>query len=638
MSQTRSTSTWGVVIGGWLLAYLALPLWVRSDDPGRNALLLGGLLACFVVALLVLKLLRLPAWPQCPSLPRLVPRAWPLIVLPWLAIQIVVQRGHPLEMGYGDEELHAGVPAGLYDLLTWRTGHDLALWWHIAAWLAVAAVVAVVYLVRRRGLRLPRLFWYVAGPVGLAAYFALYQWLYAHVPQANLDLFRYPPLDPAARLASLLLFGVSETALRLPGLLFALIAAWYTYRFVALEHDESAGVFAATVLLYTPIFMHWSLQVYLVSGQAALVAATVYCFARHLKDGSRTHAASAFLLAGLLVLYERMAAIIAPLMLVALLLWVWRGRGQGRLLARDYLKLFALSLLTMLPWLAITKVLDVRPFLLCPRNWLDLSLVMAYPLRLLSDLTPPLALLALLGLVVALSRYRSWTGIFLAVWGLALYVIYTSDAPEWIPTSRFLAVLAPAWAYFAAVAMVWIKEGFQYRHYWRVATLVAGIWLAFAWFVPQRLLPGAGNDITRWRTIGQPIDPAIRQLARTPVFRSQPLLDMTYCSTSPFYFAKYRMRPPRVEHYSWYTHRGDYPKTEADLLALCRERRCKTMIYALPACLEPYEGAVTFMDLLVRVGNGMNPKSPFQPLITLRGPHGSYHVVTVRAGEVSGAH
>ena len=622
------------LVGVWAAGYFILPLWLTPRDPASRLPALIAAVGALVVAALVCRfLLKIQPSAALTTVkdPDIGADKTPLVFLAaiaalWLGLQFWAMHGRPLDMGWGDEEFHAGVPAALVDLVAWRGDSDYLPAVRLAVWVLLIGIVVLCSVLRRRGrsLTLPDNPLQLCAVILVAAVVYALAWsrIFSGLGEANIALFRYPPLDPALRFLSLLLFGISETAVRLPGLALSLLAAWYLYRLGGLiSGSPSMGVAAACLLLFHPGFFHWTHQVYLVSGQAAIFCAMIFYLVRHLKFGHLYDAAIAFILAGTAVLYERSA-------LPALGI-LWLGLGVYRLSSRHtwplpfsaYLRLSAVAVITMLPWLVITHIVGVRPLILSPANWLQPDLVWAYPLRAAVDGTWPVAVLAAVGVGFALWR-RQVAGVMWAAWGVLLWVVYTSDVPEWIPTSRFLIPLAGGMAFLAAFALLELTRHSRQRGLLAPAAGILAAWqlVVYLFFPPP--------DVVFWREVNIPVKAGAAVLADR--YAEQPpvrLLDMTFCSTLPFYLSRERLRLPTVQ-VSWYSGFDRETFDDQSLLALAQARHCDLVVYSLPACREPYPGTAHAETVLRRVGEGES--SLFEVIFRAEEPRGAYYITKPR--------
>jgi len=88
----------------------------------------------------------------------------------------------------------------------------------------------------------------------------------------------HPPLYYLFISAWSTLFGTSEIALRMPSILFSLIAGWYVYKMGRTLKNHSFGMWAAAFFLFNPLIIYYSQEARMHMMAAMLLSGALYYF------------------------------------------------------------------------------------------------------------------------------------------------------------------------------------------------------------------------------------------------------------------------------------------------------------------------------------------------------------------------
>ena len=133
------------------------------------------------------------------------------------------------------------------------------------------------------------------------------------------------------------------------------------------------------------------------------------------------------------------------------------------------------------PWAFTSRT--IRPFALTVANWGDLGLIFAYPSRFPTAAGLAATAAAVVG-ILGLPRHPRVTVVIAALWLAALYVLFTSDTPQYIPTWRFLGLLSVPLAVLAAGGVRQVADSLPGRGTIAVAlvVLISAVWPLVAWY------------------------------------------------------------------------------------------------------------------------------------------------------------
>jgi uncharacterized membrane protein len=88
----------------------------------------------------------------------------------------------------------------------------------------------------------------------------------------------HPPLYYMAISAWTSLFGYSEVALRMPSILFSLIAGWFVYKIGKMLKNHTTGLWAAAFFLFNPLVIYYSQEARMHMMAAMLLTIVLYYF------------------------------------------------------------------------------------------------------------------------------------------------------------------------------------------------------------------------------------------------------------------------------------------------------------------------------------------------------------------------
>ena len=298
----------------------------------------------------------------------------------------------------------------------------------------------------------------------------------------------YPPLFYLVEGVVMLLAGTSMVVPKILILGFLALACGYLYRLVRTTHDKTTAVVATLMLAFSPLVFELSRQVMLEIPTLSLVLVAIYHTQRYLDGRGRRDLAfmTAAIVAAALTRFS--GVLLVPFILILLV----ARRQLGVLARREVLVAGGLAILTVAPFYAITwktvgwvHVMQVAHGLDTPSTSMGLlERLVDYPRQLPSQMSWFAALPGMVGLAGALTapRLRS-SAPYLALAG-ATYVTF---APMAIHDSRFVVYWVPAFALFAADAVLRIAASVGRR---TVTTGVATICvLGTAWTATRQEPP-----------------------------------------------------------------------------------------------------------------------------------------------------
>lgn len=267
--------------------------------------------------------------------------------------------------------------------------------------------------------------------------------------------YRWPPFGTVLSTMSLSIFGVNEFGARFPSNLFYLGTGYYVYRILRGSSAENwkIGICGVVVCFCCPLFFSYGHLDYRDMGGAFFLTLGMYYLGRYLFEGSHQHLliVAFAIIAGFL--QRRPVAIMLFIAVIFILVYClankrwWADRKRIWMTLLLWLTLCASIGLAILPWLHITR--DVRPYNFLAANLLNFTYATAYMRILPQVLSWPITVLFCLGFLVSLIK-RSLIGLIACTYLAALYLLFTCDRVDCIPTYRFTILFIPFLAIVAA--------------------------------------------------------------------------------------------------------------------------------------------------------------------------------------------
>ena len=291
-----------------------------------------------------------------------------------------------------------------------------------------------------------------------------------------------PPLGRVVLVGFTFVFGATELAARLPHLLFLLGAVVYLYRLVALYRSTQVALFAAFAFALMPPVFHYTHTAYLEGGLLFFVAASMFYFLRHLRDGDRSDLLMAMLLTSAGFLYKRPALVaLAVIGVYVLLAMANQRRWELRHLVSEYARAVWLCLAGVIPWLILVGWFAGPGRFLRYRydvnigNLLSPDLATGYLQQLPHQLSWPIIALVSVSLVYAIIVRRDALLGYALVWFSVFYVFFSIDGDTDLVLAgfdRFALVFIPPIAILLGGLATGIS-GLQYSRWFLPGVAVA---------------------------------------------------------------------------------------------------------------------------------------------------------------------
>ncbi|UCC38791.1 MAG: glycosyltransferase family 39 protein [Candidatus Aminicenantes bacterium] len=391
----------------------------------------------------------------------------------------------------GDEGYHANNGLEILKMINIKVGHLLPIDFHWIFKLLVVFLIMIFIVVRRVRLKSR-----VAGIIknkylliaGLSIFFIVYFISVLRFPY-SIRMHRFPPISKLIHTFTYLLFSPSEFIVRLPQLIFTLLAAVFLFKTVSLYRERREALFAALTFLCLPLVISFANDGRLASGTMFFMILVSYFFMRHLKFHTHRDFILTVFSISLAFLYKR------PLLIMIAVIWIFlflRGhiKFDREFWSRFsyYLKFTWIGLVPIIPWLVITKFLPGREYHFSVKNWLNMDIVLIYLKGLPKTTGLFLALILVISLVYCMGWKRDWLFKYFLVLFFLVYILITSDAYMYrrqYMIFRFASYFSPSVAIFASAVIFACLEKIRKKS----AGVMATVFLFLLLFLCSSVIP-----------------------------------------------------------------------------------------------------------------------------------------------------
>lgn len=331
----------------------------------------------------------------------------------------------------GDEAYHADNGLEILRMINIKIGKLLPIDFHWVFKLAVVLLIGIFILIRRNKTK-----------SGIASFIKKNKFLFiavlviffliSFIIALNLPHFprlhRFPPVSKLIHSFTYLLFFPTEFVVRLPQLIFTVLAAVFLFKTVSLFREKKEAIFAALTFLCLPTVIYFANDGELEAGVVFFVILVSFFFMRHLKTGAHKDFMLTIFFLGLGFLYKRPLLIMIPLICIFLF---FRGFIEANKNFKErffyYLKFTWIGLVPIIPWLVITRFLPGRYYTFSMKNWHDPNIALLYLKDLPKSTGLFLAVIFIISLIYCLGWKRDWLSKYYITLFLLIYVLITSD-------------------------------------------------------------------------------------------------------------------------------------------------------------------------------------------------------------------
>lgn len=277
-------------------------------------------------------------------------------------------------------------------------------------------------------------------------------------------MVRYPPLQNFLYLLSYFIFGINHVAARLWQLVFYILSAVYLYRTIDLFSDKKTALLGASVYLFSPIIFDYAHFAELASGLIFFIILISYYFLRYVIYQDKRGLLLASYLIGTGFLYKR--DIFLMFFICSAYLLYCKIKNNGFQLIRP-LKILALSLFPIIPWMIIGKFFTWRNAWVSLAPFKSLEKVSAYLLSIPAEISWIVFIFFVLSIFYLAATKRNHLTYY---WGFVFISFYTFYTSQNVPkiSHRFSMAFYPTIAVFMSLLLSDVIHKIKWKHTFKI--------------------------------------------------------------------------------------------------------------------------------------------------------------------------
>lgn len=384
-------------------------------------------------------------------------------------------------LNMGDEPLHLQGGLLIYDYIdvSWHRFNQIAFWVLLILFLLITKAKSFnKFILNKLAVfsdgKKHRVFICLAILL-LISYF----YLLRNIPY-NISLIRYPPVSKYLYFIMYSAFGISHIFPRIIQLFFYLLCAVYLYRTINLFHEKKTALLGASIYLFLPVIFAYASLGETASGVNFFIFAISFYFIRFLRDeDSRDLLLTAYLI-GIGFLYKD------PILLMFIIcfafLIVYKIKKQSLPLLIQ-LKIISLSLVSIIPWMIISKTFNWRNYTFVLSNLISLNGNMVnYFVLIASNLSAIVFTLFILSIIYICFFKRNILTVFFGFLFIVYYFFTVSDM-AWLD-ARFSMTFYPTITVFLSLFISRIFQNIKWRHAFHLCFIIITVYLIVICTVP----------------------------------------------------------------------------------------------------------------------------------------------------------
>ncbi len=473
----------------WIFLYLIFPAWALPISVTARTSVFFGLIIFFLISATIIN-----RWVN------VLPVNKPFIILPkdivahiknnlWLFVICCV--GAALHIYsitlpiliMGDETLHLQGGLLIYDYIDsrWHRIFQIAFWTFIV-------LVWLILKVKKTGVSIfsksdgfsgetAKNWWRFVFLVifFLTAYFFLLRNIHY-----ELSLIRYPPVSKILYFLAYSAFGVNHIFPRIIQLIFHILCAVYLYRTINLFYEKETALLGASIYLFLPIVFAYAILGETANGLNFLIILISYYFIRFIQYGDNRDLLLTSYLIGIGYLYKDP---ISLMFIICFTFLIAHRLRKNNLHSIVQLKVLSLSLVSIVPWMIISKTFNWRNFTFVLSNLTSLDgKLINYFVLMSSNLSGIIFTLFILSFFYICIFKRNMLTFYFGSLFIVYYFFTVSDMAPIDP--RFTIPLYPTIAVFLAVFISRIIQNIKWRHAFKLCFIIITAYLIIICTVP----------------------------------------------------------------------------------------------------------------------------------------------------------
>ncbi|MEW6599502.1 MAG: glycosyltransferase family 39 protein [Nitrospirota bacterium] len=459
-------------IVSWTALYLIFPSWALPISVKARSAVFSGLLLYFLITAYLMNRWLNALFVDKPLIIRST-NPWKLIKENvWLVIVCLIAAAlhiYPILrpiLIIGDETLHLKGGLWIYEYID-SSNHlfiRTAFWVLVVLFFVMSklkvgstTILETLKSIFRPGLsgNLLKYFYALLFLIFLFSYFFLLRELPYHP-----ILIRYPPVSKFIYLMAYSAFGINHIFPRFIQLIFYLLSAVYLYRTILMFYEKETALLGASIYLFLPVvFMYASLGE-LACGEIFLIITSVFYFIRFIRDGDNRDILITAYLMGTGYLYKDPILLMLVICFIFVTIVAIQKRSLHYLMN---LKILSLSVLTIVPWMVISKLFNWRNYKFVLSNLTSIDgKLFKYMFLIQSNISLVIFILFVFSACYMCYRNRNYLTALFGFVFIAYYFAIVSDMAVLSP--RLSMTLYPTISVFLAIFISSMIHYVNWRH------------------------------------------------------------------------------------------------------------------------------------------------------------------------------
>jgi hypothetical protein len=564
----------------WILFYLIYPTWALPVSVNARASVFFGLIVFFFISFHMMNrwFYAIPV-----NNPLIIPpknillhiknNSFFFIICCFAGILHIYPLFFPILI-IGDEALHLTSGLWIYEHISrnWHALFQITFWVLIGLFLIVCRKKSTAESIFVRfklilGARTGNLSIFI--PLILITMFFVAYFLLLRNINYFPGFIRYPHLIKLLYHTVYSAFGITHIGPRILQLFFYILGAVYLYRTIMLFSNRESALIGASIYLFFPVVFAYAHLAEVGCGTVFFIILISFHFLRFIKEGdSRDLLLTSFFI-GTGFMYKRT---IFVMIFICTIYLIARSIMRRDLNYINHLKVIAISLVPIMPWMLIGKFFSWRNYRIIWSNFRPFDgKVFSFFLHMPLDISWLLFVLFLFSVVFIMIFKRNTLTLYFGLLFIAYYFFLALDIANY--STRLAMTYYPAIAVYLSVLLCSIIDRIRWRHSFKIIYLVLAVYLVSICTVPS--LNARFLSSVEFRKLEYfPSDVAMNWV-KEYIKEGEKILTLRIMSAD-FYRVKYGIDKNKIIDF-WY--QIDEVSTPDKLKAFCREQNISYIMF-----------------------------------------------------------
>lgn len=481
-----------IFILSWVLFYLIFPTWALPISVTARAAVFFGLIVFFSISASIMNHWFSAIFVNKPAIiiPQNVPTHFKnnsglFIICCLTGILHIYPLSFPILI-IGDEALHLQSGLWIYEHIdvSWHRLFQIAFW-----------ALIVLILLKRKANKTDNLYKtmyeYISGLTAIRSKRILFIFLFLLIPVAyflllrnitfNPEFIHYPHLVKFIYHIAYCAFGMTPVGPRIIQLILYISSAVYLYRTILLIANKETALTGATIFLFLPVLFTYAKLAEISCGTLYFIMLISFHFLRFIKQEDNRDLLLASFFIGLGFMYRQEIFLMFFICTIYLLA---RSIISQDLNLKNHLKVMLISLVSIIPWMIISKFFSWRNYKIIWSNFKPFEgKVFSFFLHMPLDISWILFVLFMFSVVFILIFKRNPISLFFGLLFLSYYFFLALDIANYSP--RLAMSYYPAISVYLSLFLCSIIDTVRWKHTFKMIYMIIAIYMISICTVPS---------------------------------------------------------------------------------------------------------------------------------------------------------